>query len=46
MDNGEWVQGYIVRQPYAVQIGESSPWYIHVPPIDPDDSGGVFNVNP
>lgn len=46
MDNGEWVQGYIVRHPSAVQIGESSPWYIHVPPIDPDDSGGVFNVNP
>ena len=46
MDNGEWVQGYIVRRPSAVQIGESSPWHIHVPPIDPDDSGGVFNVNP
>lgn len=46
MDNGEWVHGYIVRHPSAVQIGESSPWYIHVPPIDPDDSGGVFNVNP
>lgn len=46
LDNGEWVQGYIVRHPSAVQIGESSPWYIHVPPIDPDDSGGVFNVNP
>lgn len=46
MDNGEWVQGYIMRYPSAVQIGESSPWYIHVPPIDPDDSGGVFNVNP
>lgn len=46
IDNGEWVEGYIVRHPSAVQVGESSPWYIHVPPIDPDDSGGVFNVNP
>lgn len=46
LDNGEWVQGYIMRHPSAVQIGESSPWYIHVPPIDPDDSGGVFNVDP
>lgn len=46
VDDCKWVQGYIVRHPSAVQIGESSPWYIHVPPIDPDDSGGVFNVNP
>ena len=46
LDNGEWVHGYIVRHPSAVQIGESSPWYIHVPPVDPDDNGGVFNVDP
>lgn len=45
MDNGEWVQGYIVRHPSAVQIGENSPWYIHIPPVDPDDNGGVFNVD-
>lgn len=45
MDNGEWVHGYIVRHPSAVQIGESSSWYIHVPPVDPDDNGGVFNVD-
>ena len=46
LDNGEWVHGYIVRHPSAVQIGESSSWYIHVPPVDPDDNGGVFNVDP
>lgn len=46
LDNGEWVHGYIVRHPSAVQIGESSPWYIHVPPVDPDDNGGIFNIDP
>lgn len=44
-DTGEWVEGYICRHPSAIQIGETSPWWIHVPPIDPDDSGGVFNVD-
>ena len=44
---GRWVEGYIVRHPSAVQIGNDySPWYIHVPPVDPDDNGGVFNVLP
>ena len=45
--DGEWVEGYLVRHPSAIQIGDDySPWYIHVPPTDPDDSGGVFNVDP
>lgn len=44
---GKWVEGYIVRHPSAIQIGNDySPWYIHVPPVDPDDNGGVFNVFP
>ena len=44
---GEWVEGYIVKHPSAIQIGNDySPWYIHVPPVDPDDNGGVFNVLP
>ena len=44
---GRWVEGYIVKHPSAIQIGNSySPWYIHVPPVDPDDNGGVFNVLP
>ena len=47
LDNGDWVEGYLVRHPSTVQIGDDySPWYIHVPPTDPDDSGGVFNVDP
>lgn len=45
-DTKEWVEGYICRHPSAIQIGETSPWWIHVPPVDPDDSGGVFNVDP
>lgn len=44
---GRWVEGYIVKHPSAIQIGNDySPWYIHVPPVDPDDNGGVFNVIP
>lgn len=45
-DTKEWVEGYICRHPSAIQIGETSPWWIHVPPVDPDDRGGVFNVDP
>lgn len=44
---GRWVEGYIVKHPSAIQIGNDySLWYIHVPPVDPDDNGGVFNVLP
>ena len=44
---GGWVEGYIVKHPSAIQIGNDySPWYIHVLPVDPDDNGGVFNVLP
>lgn len=44
---GRWVEGYIVKHPSAIQIGNDySPWYVHVPPVDPDDNGGVFNVLP
>lgn len=46
LDNGEWVEGYICKHPSAVQIGDCSPWYIHVPPVDPDDNGGTYNVDP
>lgn len=45
-DNGEWVEGYIVKYPCAVQIGNGSCWYIDVPPVDPDDNGGRYNVEP
>ena len=45
-DNGEWVEGYIVKCPSAVQIGNGSCWYIDVPPVDPDDNGGRYNVDP
>lgn len=44
-DNGEWVEGYIMRRPSAIQFEEHcSPWYIYIPPRDPDDSGGCYNV--
>lgn len=47
MVKGRWVEGYVVGHPSAIQIGNDySPWYIHVPPVDPDDNGGVFNVTP
>ncbi len=45
-DTGEWVYGYLVKHPSAIQIGEDNPWYINVPPVDPDDNGGVYNVDP
>lgn len=46
LDNNEWVYGYLVKHPSAIQIGETSPWYIHVPPAHPEDNGGVYNVDP
>lgn len=46
LDNGEWVEGYPVKYPSAIQVGDCSPWYIQVPPVDPDDSGGRYNVDP
>lgn len=47
IDNGEWVEGYLVKLPSAIQIGSDySPWYIIVPPVDPDDDGGRYNVDP
>jgi uncharacterized phage protein (TIGR01671 family) len=46
LDNGEWVEGYLVKYPSAIQVGDCSPWYIQVPPVDPDDTGGQYNVDP
>ena len=46
LDNGEWVEGYLVKSPSAIQVGDCSPWYIQVPPVDPDDTGGQYNVDP
>ena len=46
LDNGDWVEGYLVKYPSAIQVGDCSPWYIQVPPVDPDDSGGKYNVDP
>lgn len=44
--NGEWVEGYLTKRPSSIQIGYCSPWYIYVPPRDPDDSGCTYNVIP
>ena len=46
IDNGEWVEGYLSKRPSAIQIGTYCPWYISVPPLDPDDNGGYYNVDP
>lgn len=45
-DNGEWIEGYLVRRPSAIQVGKHySPWAIDRPPNDPDDSGEVRFVD-
>ena len=47
IDNGEWVYGHFAKHPSPIQIGSDySPWYIFVPPRDPDDDGGWYNVDP
>ena len=46
VDNHEWAEGFVVKQPSAVHIGNCSPWYISIPPRDPDDNGLVVNVIP
>lgn len=46
VDNGEWVEGFLVKHPSAVYIGDCSPWYISVPPLDPDDCGRLYNIIP
>lgn len=46
-DNGEWVYGYLVKLPSAIMIGDYfNPWYIYVPPKDPEDNGGYYRVIP
>lgn len=45
-DNGEWVEGFLVKHPSAVRIGDYSPWYISVPPEDPEANGGLYNIFP
>ena len=45
IDNGEWVEGFLVKHPSAACIGDYSPWYISVPPKDPDDNGGLYNIS-
>lgn len=46
LDNGLPVKGFLVKRPSAVYIGSHSPWYIEVPPSNPDDSGATYNVDP
>lgn len=45
-DDGRWVYGYLVKLPCPIHVGDSSPWHIIVPPVDPDDNGGRYNVDP
>lgn len=45
-DDGQWVYGCLVKLPCPIQVGDSSPWDIIVPPVDPDDNGGRYNVDP
>ena len=46
LDDGRWVYGYLVKVPCAVCIGDYSPWWISVPPVDPEDDGGRYNIDP
>lgn len=47
LKDGQWVQGYLVKRPSAIQMpGYGGPWYIETPPADPDDAYGSHNVNP
>ena len=47
LDTGEWVEGYLVKRPSAIQMpGYGGPWYISVQPQNPDDNGGFYNVDP
>lgn len=46
VDNGEWVEGFLLIRPMAICIGDYSPWWIDVPPVDPDDDGGRYNIDP
>ena len=39
------VEGFLVKRPDAVHTGDCSPWYILVPPTDPDDCEKAYNVD-
>lgn len=46
-DNDEWIYGYPMRHPQAVQVGPYEPyWNMFVPPANPEDTGGVFDIDP
>lgn len=44
-DVDAWAYGYLNKHPSAIQVGEGSPYYIEIPPQDPDDDGGRYNVH-
>ena len=47
LETGEWVYGFLERRPSPIQMqGYGGPWYIYVPPRDPDDNGRLYNINP
>ena len=46
-DNGEWIYGYPMRYPQAAQSEPYEPyWRMFVPPANPEDTGGLFEVDP
>jgi uncharacterized phage protein (TIGR01671 family) len=45
IDDGKWVEGYLLKIPSPIQWGYSSPWFIDVPPQDPDGAYARFNVD-
>lgn len=45
IQSGKWVEGFFQIRPMLVVIGDYSPWYIVVPPVDPDDYFHLWNVD-
>ena len=45
IDGSQWVEGYLVKRPSSIQVGDYTPWYIDKPPVDPDDFGGCNPID-
>lgn len=45
IDDMKWVEGYLVKRPSSIQVGDYTPWYIDKPPVDPDDFGGCNPID-
>ncbi len=48
LDNGEWVEGHLVKRPSCIQfcLDSYSSWYVNRPAADPDDNSSEYNIDP